>query len=131
VQLAPQLAEQLNALFTGGNSSGRDRTRSEFDRLKDDPSLTPEQKQQLQNLQSFYNAGVEAGYFTEPGGADTVVGGGDSAKTPVVLQWRAWEQPVQERLPALQVLQGSTVHRAPTKAIVIRRAGSGSEDRRR
>ncbi|MGJ7488554.1 hemagglutinin repeat-containing protein [Variovorax sp. LT2P21] len=30
-------------------------------------------------------AGVEAGYFTEPGGADTVVGGGGSANTPVVF----------------------------------------------
>lgn len=85
VQLAPQLVEQLNALLAGGSPSSRDRTRSEFDRLKDDPSLTPEQKQQLQNLQSFYNAGVKAGYFTEPGGADTVVGGGGSATTPVVF----------------------------------------------
>ncbi|MDP9897880.1 colicin E3/pyocin S6 family cytotoxin [Variovorax ginsengisoli] len=93
VEMTPQLVEKINALLAGGNASGRmapneiDRARSEFDRLQNDLSLTPEQKQQLQNLQSFFTAAVGIGqdYFGTPGGADTVVGGGGSANTSVVF----------------------------------------------
>ena len=93
VEMTPQIVDKLNALMAGGNPSGRmapseiDRARSEFDRLQNDSSLTNEQKQQLQNLQSFFTAavGVGQGYFGTPGGADTVVGGEGSANTSVVF----------------------------------------------
>ena len=93
VEMTPQIVDKLNALLAGGNPSGRmapseiDRARSEFDRLQNDPSLTPEQKQQLQTLQSVFNGLIAEGQsrFGTPGGPDSVVGSGDNENTPVVF----------------------------------------------
>jgi len=63
--MTPQLVEGIKALLASGSPTGVmgpsqiDRVLGEFERLKNDPSLTPEQRAQLQGLQSFIEAAMK------------------------------------------------------------------------